>query len=443
MKAPVTKDGSKTTLKYLSCLLSKVFGNNLNLSNQERNEKKLVQVTKLILQTKMELSIKLNDVKEKSKSNKENKFKSASFFQVDNSSSKPSLLKLHDKLKTEPTTFEVTKKNYKHTNNILIQLTKSNEPPKPIPQEKTIQFTNHTQYSMPKSSIHTQTLDIDLNKRSSELTEVLKELSFRMETTYQALQDRYISFKDQDLSMMLILNEALYKYGRNHMLVMISRILNHFNNEHQASILDLTSKKTSDANFAIQNSTRTLKDSVEFVMLERISEHQDFVDAIKQIPLPSFEYHHIFKNKTELMKSTLIYMSTILNYVHQISNIDPINVDMRSISKAMLDKLLHATDMSTLDSKVVDYRSDVEILRENDKQEKYNKKDQMGDDERLLFLMLEKVGYVPEMEEFSKIYEDIAPEDIMPDAHPVDIPDLNNNPEYTSYVGENDDESEE
>ena len=135
-------------------------------------------------------------------------------------------------------------------------------------------------------------------------------------------------------------------------------------------------------------------------------------------------------------------MSTILNYVDQISNIDPTNVDMKSISKSMLDHLLHSTDMSALDSKVVDYRSDVEILRENDKQEKYNKKDQMGDDERLLFLMLEKVGYVPEMEEFSKIYEDIAPEDIMPDAHPSEIPDVNNNPEYTSYVGENDDEVE-
>lgn len=440
LKAPVTKDGSKTTLKYLSCILSKVFGNNPNLSNQERNEKKLVQVTKLILQTKMELSIKLNDVKEKS--NKENKFKSTSFFQVDNSSSKPSLLKLHENLKTEPTTFEVTKKNYKHTNNILVQLTKSKETPKPISLDKTIQITNHTPYSVPESSIQTQTLDIDLNKKSSELTNVLKDFAFRMETNYQALQDRYISFKDQDMSMMLILNEALYKYGRNHMLVMISRILNHFNNEHQASILEVTSKKTSDSDFAKQNITRTMKDSVEFVMLERISEHQGFVDAIKQIPLPSFNYHPISKNRTEVMKSTLIYMSTILNYVDQISNIDPINVDMKSISKSMLDNLLHSTNMSALDSKVVDYRSDVEILRENDKQEKYNKKDQMGDDERLLFLMLEKVGYVPEMEEFSKIYEDIAPEDIMPDAHPSEIPDINNNPEYTSYVGENDDEVE-
>jgi hypothetical protein len=96
-----------------------------------------------------------------------------------------------------------------------------------------------------------------------------------------------------------------------------------------------------------------------------------------------------------------------------------------------------------LDSKSVDYRSAVEVLRENDKQEKYNKKDQMGDDERLLFLMLEKVGYVPEMEEFSKIYEDIAPEDIMPDTHPSESPDVNNNPEYTSYAGENDDEVED
>lgn len=441
LKSPVTKDGSKTTLKYLSCILSKVFGNNPNLSNQERNEKKLVQVTKLILQTKMELSIKLNDVKEKS--NNENKFQSTSFFQVDNTSSKPSLLKLHENLKTEPTTFEVTKKNYKHTNNILIQLTKSKEPPEPIPQDKTIQFTNHTQYLLPESSIHTQVLDIDLNKKSSELTDLLKDLSFRMEKNYQALQDRYISFKDQDISMMLILNEAIYKYGRNHMLVLISRIINHFNNEHQASILELTSKKTSDSDFAKQNITRTMKDSVEFVMLERISEHQGLVDAIKEIPLPSFEYHPISKKKTEIMKSTLIYMSTILNYVDQISNIDPINGDMKSISKAILDKLLDTTDISFLDTKEVDYRSDVEVLRENDKQEKYNKKDQMGDDERLLFLMLEKVGYVPEMEEFSKIYEDIAPEDIIPDAHPSEIPDVNNNPEYTSYVGENDDETDD
>ena len=30
----------------------------------------------------------------------------------------------------------------------------------------------------------------------------------------------------------------------------------------------------------------------------------------------------------------------------------------------------------------------------------------------------------------------------MPDAHPSEIPDINNNPEYTSYVGENDDEVE-
>uniref|UniRef100_A0A6C0CU20 OTU domain-containing protein n=1 Tax=viral metagenome TaxID=1070528 RepID=A0A6C0CU20_9ZZZZ len=440
LKAPVTKDGSKTTLKYLSCILSKVFGNNPNLSNQERNEKKLVQVTKLILQTKMELSIKLNDVKQKS--NKENKFKSTAFFQVDSISSKPSLLKLHDNLKTEPTSFEVNKKIYKHTNNLLIQLTKSKEPPKPLPQDKTIHFTN-IQTLVPESFVYEFSLDVDVNKESSELTSILKDLSFQLETDYQALQDRYISFKDQDISMMLILNEALYKYGRNHMLIMISRILNHFNNEHQLSILESTSKKTSDSEFAIQNSTRSMKDSVEFVMLERISEHHGLVDSIRQIPLPSFEYHHTSKNRTELMKSSLMYMSTILNYVHQISNIDPNHVDMKSISKAMLDKLVHTTSISTLDSKSADYRSDVEVLRENDKQEKYNKKDQMGDDERLLFLMLEKVGYVPEMEEFSKIYEDIAPEDIMPDTHPFEIPDVNNNPEYTSYAGENDDEVED
>ena len=43
----------------------------------------------------------------------------------------------------------------------------------------------------------------------------------------------------------------------------------------------------------------------------------------------------------------------------------------------------------------------------------------------------------------SKIYEDIAPEDIMPDTHPSESPDVNNNPEYTSYAGENDDEVED
>ena len=80
-----------------------------------------------------------------------------------------------------------------------------------------------------------------------------------------------------------------------------------------------------------------------------------------------------------------------------------------------------------------DYKDDVMKMRENDKQKKYNQKDKMGDDERLLYLMLEKVGYVPEMEQFSNAFEKTE----TPEAFNNEAQDTNNNPEYSSYLGEN------
>lgn len=440
LKGSVGKDANKTTLKYLSCVLSKVYGNNSNLSNQERNEKKLTQVTKMILESKMELSLKLNSLKTHTKA--VDKAFSKIFFQVDKSSSKPSIIKLHDNLTTEKTTFEMNKNIYQHTNNILVQLTKTKKPSPSISNEKVIRFNQHIDYSSSKPSNEFKEFSQDTNELSSELTNTLKDLSFRFATNYNDIQDRYIAFKDQDIQTMFILNEALYKYGTNKMLVTISRILNYFNNSHHLSILDFTSKKTSDAEFAFQINKNSLKDSYEFAMIERIYEQPAMYEAIKAIPLPSFDHHSIDSDKQNLMKSSLHYMKIILKYIDEVSNIDSMNEDIRMVSKQMLDNLMETTNIKNLDSKQVEYRAEVEILRENDKQEKYNQKDQMGDDERLLFLMLEKVGYVPEMEEFSKLYEDIAPEDITPNPHVQEIPDETKNPEYTSYMGENDDEND-
>ena len=161
------------------------------------------------------------------------------------------------------------------------------------------------------------------------------------------------------------------------------------------------------------------------VMIQRIYENDVLYNEIVSIDKPVFSNTQCFTHdefKLLSSKNLLSFMDYSLKLL-KLNNDDLTEI----VTKMMIELIPYTEEMDT------DYKDDVMKMRENDKQKKYNQKDKMGDDERLLYLMLEKVGYVPEMEQFSNAFEKTE----TPEAFNNEAQDTNNNPEYSSYLGEN------
>ena len=430
----------KNTLTYLSCLISNLFANNPNLSNAERNEKKLMQTTTSVLKEKLELVTKLNQVKHDKTG--PSLVETESFIAIDKTSTKTDLLMLGETLSANKTIFDMRKSAYKRRNTLMIQLKKSlreDESTLVDTSSETIRFDTHTAQEKIAfvEEMTPDFLEMDANDTSSSLFEKMDALSFRFETNYQVVKDVYISFKNQDLSRMVLFNEGLYRYARNYLLIQVSKIIHKFNNMVHFEKMIIYGDKMADPLFAKESAQKAYdKESVELTVLNRISNSEELYSEITRIATPSFDRVDVNMDGDKIMKCTLSYMRTILEYIDAISNVDLNNQDIQFVAKRMMDGILESIQSVLVLEK--DYKNDVENMREEDKQTKYNQKDKMGDDERLLYLMLEKVGIVPEMDEFKKIYEEEVPSAFSPSSPLAE--NENNNPEYEAFVGENDDE---
>jgi hypothetical protein len=433
-----TSSDKKNTLTYLSCVLSKLYGNNTNLVNSERNEKKILQVTKKILNEKKELSIQIKSVQLQKEYTKTS-IQSKSFINTDSTLSKCKVVQLNDSLDFVKTTFENDKKIYIKTPLRLMQVKKKNEISTDIEYD-VIKFIDFTPISKP---VHVDdnenVIHENLNLLSKTLNDYLTDMAFKLNIDFTILHDRFVSFKNQTIDEMKAYNDALYRYATNHMLILVSKVINKYNNEQHHNLLVSNSVRylkdnQSDKDFVRNIVTKKTKDSVEMVYIQRLYENEALYTTIKALDLPKLIHKECFKVE-DIMKLSLHYLKIIFDYCFKLLDIS--NEDMSYIVKNILDAL--TTFTNHIDNNV-DYKHDVEHMREKDKQDKYNQKDRMGDDERLLYIMLENIGVVPEMGAFSKTY---AETETLTESVPVFNDDDNqtqdNNPEYETYDGENGD----
>lgn len=429
--------GNKSTLKYLSCVISKLYGNNQNMANSERNEKKIQQVTRKILGKKPELTIQLNDAHEKPKPNVKEKFVSQQFIRIKNPVTKTTLSQIDDDLEFPKIDFDKTTYVHRQSSIKLLQLKKTKERSDDVTPIG-INFKSVNSYVPTLNERSTVSYDDDLNDLSKNVMELLDEIAFTMGEDFpkDEYYDRFVSFKNQSYDDTKLYSEALYRYLTNQAFGMISKIINKYNNDHHYRLITSNSVKylkshISDKQFMLKTASNDTKETTDMVMIQRIYENDDLYQRLVNIHKPVFHNQECNSQKDHMylsLKNTSLFLTYCLELI-RLSN-----VDILYITKACMKGLIHFTNH--IDTDVVDYKEDVEKMREKDKQEKYNQKDRMGDDERLLYLMLEKVGYVPEMEEFSKIYQ----EEDTPVAYVYREQNDNNNPEYDPYLGENEDE---
>tara|TARA_B110000261_G_C13046115_1_gene342319 strand:- start:412 stop:1035 length:624 start_codon:yes stop_codon:yes gene_type:complete len=195
-----------------------------------------------------------------------------------------------------------------------------------------------------------------------------------------------------------------------------------------------------DKEFVANIASKQTKDTIELVVIQRLYNNEAILTEIQNISLPIIDDKDCMI-KEDVMKLSLTYLDNILKYCIDILDISETNVDLQYVIKSLLNDLIIRT--TNIDSVDISYSADVEQMRENDKKDKYNKKDTMSDDERLLYLMLENIGHVPDIQEFSNVFDsdrENANTNTNIPSYDAEVENENNNPEYETYVGENDDE---
>ena len=155
-------------------------------------------------------------------------------------------------------------------------------------------------------------------------------------------------------------------------------------------------------------------------------------------------------NDMLLIYVIITYLENILNALNKdiqkesdkyryISNLQNNQYELQLLCKLILQSLMELPNMITnQDLANISYKNDVEYMRELDKQKKFEFKDNMSDDERLLYINYEKNGLADKIdsEDFHKrMY---TTEEMYSDIQNAS----NNNPEYTAILGEDDDNDE-
>ena len=113
--------------------------------------------------------------------------------------------------------------------------------------------------------------------------------------------------------------------------------------------------------------------------------------------------------------------------------------DMNGLCSLVYQSLheIHIVTKSTTSMLHDSYKMRVDEMREIDKNTKYDIKNNMSDDERLLYINLEEIGFSPDINEFKDVYANDT--NIMFDNYKYE--DNNNDPvEYIPYAGENPDD---
>ena len=192
-------------------------------------------------------------------------------------------------------------------------------------------------------------------------------------------------------------------------------------------------------------------------LVENINKLSDLTKRVVNIPVPEHIYllqsnddNNKKHNDMLLIYVIITYLENILNALNKdiqkesdkyryISNLQNNQYELQLLCKLILQSLMELPNMITnQDLANISYKNDVEYMRELDKQKKFEFKDNMSDDERLLYINYEKNGLADKIdsEDFHKrMY---TTEEMYSDIQNAS----NNNPEYTAILGEDDDNDE-
>ena len=287
-------------------------------------------------------------------------------------------------------------------------------------------------------------------REQPELTQNVTEVSAALEVTFDELCERiqydgrmlknaFIVFKDQEVGSMLTRNNmhALIRYSESKWLTPWVRVLNEFNEVQHLEYI--TSNAVSHAikshdflNAMHEKREASMTKALNSYMLSGEDDNTGLLAKLRALRLMPKDF--LLTSNARL--ASLLCMSRIVAFCNDIIQVDPDNEYLIQLIRFMLKGIETEVEYYQLNFK--NYTNDVEQMREVDKQAKFDLKDNMTDDQRYLYLNLEDVGFLPNVDEFTAMYEREEENLEIPSFH--EGYDHGSNPEYETYEGENHDD---
>lgn len=435
----------KSTLRYLSCLLTYAFPTNKNIKNVAYMTERLYRTTQSILEHKPDMNRTLDSIHKATPSKTKHSgstLKSLRFkpyFALSNSNVCQRLV-LNERTEfSKPNVPE--NGSHKQFNNLrLLQLAKSDR--KDVMTFHKMEHSSTTKlepFVIPKPSHDQSELARDVIEVSTALETVFDELCERVQYDGDLLKDVFVIFKDQESGSIVTQNnnKALIGYSESKWLKPWVRVLNEFNEvQHLEYITSraVTHAIKSDEFVNEMHGKReaTMTKALNAYMLSGEDDNEELLTKLRALRLMPKDY--LRTSNTRL--SSLLCMTRIASFCRDIIEVDPTNEYLMQLIRYMLKGIETEVEYYQLNFK--NYTNDVEQMREVDKQAKFDLKDNMTDDQRYLYLNLEDVGFIPNVNEFTAMYESGEANQEIPSFH--EGYDHGSNPEYEAYNGENQDD---
>lgn len=449
-----TDNKSKSTLNYLSCLITHVYSNDEYVKSEKFIYNEIKRTTETILDAKDDLRNALANTTVNSRMNLiDNKiFKPVNFkpqFSITNHCKRTSF-----DLISKFETIQVPYKNHIYIQQLnIFQLTKSFDKKQDLFQNEIIDNMNIDFLQTYKEQV-VENLYVyqNVDKQTiTDLSEHVEEkfndlcMAIRYHKNDEILKDSFITFKNQSSDDTEIKRLAIFSYSENKMLNIWSKIVHDFNYIQHIEYLNRISVFHAKSSPSITEYLRNLYTQRENTLNKRISDILNIDKTIKEklvnIQLMPKEY----QQTDNIRHSCLLCMNRIVSFCTEIYNTNKESESMQSLIFYILDGIVEEIEIYRLNAK--DYTKDVERLREDDKQRKFEEKDRLSDQERTALDKLKEVGL-----SYQDIYDgdnDDINDDINDDNEFYDfniiepyneyVTNHGTSPDDDPYVGENED----
>jgi len=259
-----------------------------------------------------------------------------------------------------------------------------------------------------------------------------KEQSDDIIDMFETLTDTYILFKDIDERYAPLYDEHLFKFMENKLFTLFSKSIHKFSRVQHIQYIDDSSlmflqKSKPDKEFTskVANDKYDVNSQANKI-IEDLQQHVMVIDRLKQITPPKAIDTLIFNNinntaktKNNVSNSAMVMLNVIMTFFEKIltnildetsfKNITESQTDiytylledeqnLREITTLITDLILDTVNelsnsiIEFGNSLVHNYDADVQEMRELDKKQKFDFKDNMGDEQRLLYINLENIN---------------------------------------------------
>jgi hypothetical protein len=296
-----------------------------------------------------------------------------------------------------------------------------------------------------------------MNELRKLLQIMLPDKKKELDNIFKKIYDIYILQDYTDSDSMYLFVDTLVKFIETRMFIPHSKVINNLNEESfiqsfvKSSLLKKYLRQNPKDKLFLEEIGNKKANAEHMSVVGDINLNNTILKRIQKISTPNSVYllqvDNEKKNNDKLLLYIIVsFMENILNAIvpdnvtetdkyEYIYNLQYGQSNVRMLCRLILQSLMDLPQMlQDIDTPNL-YKSDVEQMREIDKQKKFDIKDKMSDAERLLYINLEENGLSGKMDlsDFTNVFSTNI-------NLYTDYENTNGyNPEYEQYSGENDD----